>query len=533
MPQDQTTRRPQPSHWAFQAAEALARRVPQGSVAVLETGYGPSGPPHMGTVAEVLRTVMVARAYAALTGGRPVRLISVTDDMDGLRRVPEGVPAAAGMERCIGMPLCDIPDPLGVAESYAAANAGLLRSHLRHFGLDAPEPAESLQRLLREDTTGAAEVLCVSASGLYRGGHYDAAMVRAAAAAPAIMDVVLPELGAERRSTWCPFVPVHRGRAVAAVRDWHLRDTCLVWTDEEGARQETSILGGGCKLQWRVDWSSRWTAFGVDFEMHGKDLMDSVRLGTRIAPLLGGRAPQMLRYELFLDEEGGKISKSVGNGIGMDAWRQHVPRGAFWHFLQRDPRPARRVGPQTLPQAAEDWLVALGQGGMDAGLALIHPDGTPAVRSRLGFSTILAVAAMADAAGEETVWRLLEGYDPAGVDRTDTLLAEMVACAVRRNEDTGGTGRTYAVPDAAGRAALADLAATLLECPADSGPDDVQAAVYEAGKRHGGKEGLKAFFALVYSVLLGKDHGPRLGTLAEAVGVRLLAAKLQARLEAS
>lgn len=520
-----------PSHWTRQAAEAAARRIGStGRTATFETGYGPSGAPHMGTVAEVLRTAMVARAFREVTGGAPLRLVSVTDDMDGLRRVPEGEAGRDRLATYLGAPLCDIPAPEG-GGSFAARNAALLRGHLRRFGLRAVEPAESLARLLAGEPTDADEVLCVMASDLYRGGHHDAVLRRVAARASEIAAVVGPELGAERRATWCPFVPLHRGRMVTDTRDWSIEGEALAWTDAKGERHLTPVLGGGAKLQWRVDWSARWVALGVDFEMHGKDLADSVRLGNRIAPLLGGRAPVTYQYELFLDEDGAKMSKSVGNGVGLEEWERHAPAGAFRHFLARDPRRARRVGRATLPQAVDEWLAALRDpADPSADARLAHPEGLPPVASRLGFATVLAVAALADADGPEAVWRLLEGYDPEGVNRGDPLLGDLVRCAVARHVDIGRPSRRYLDPDEDGRAALADLAATLRACPEGADAEAVQFQVYEAGKRHGGKEGLRDFFRLVYGALLGEESGPRVGTLAEAVGRDYLVDLIETRL---
>lgn len=513
-------------HWAHQAAESLARRT-AGRTAVIETGYGPSGLPHMGTVAEVLRSAMVARAYRDVTGGGRVRFLSVTDDMDGLRRVPATVPAGAGMEQCIGRPLCDIPNPWGDG-SFAAHNASLLRDHLRHFGLRTVEPHDALARLSDEAGTAPDEILCIMASDLYRGGHYDAVLQRVAARAGEIGGIVLPDLGAERRRTWCPFVPIHDGQALAEIDDWEISGDVIGWRDSNGQRLHASILGGGCKLQWRADWSARWVALGVDFEMHGKDLMDSVRLGSRIAPLLGGRAPLTFQYELFLDESGAKMSKSVGNGVGVDEWRRHAPPAVFRHFLARDPRAARRIGPATIPRAVDEWLDALRDpAAPSAEITLAHEAAPPVVRSRLSFATILGVSELSDAEDPRVVVQMLAGHDPVGVDGKDPLLSELVQCAVARHLDIGRPQRRYRVPYGPELEALADLIRALRGCPPDA--DAVQFEAYEVGKAHGGREGLREFFRLVYGTLLGADNGPRIGTLAEAIGVDVLADRIASR----
>jgi lysyl-tRNA synthetase class 1 len=514
------------NHWAWRLARQVAARA-EGRTAVFETGYGPSGAPHIGTVAEVLRTMMVVRAYREITGGAPVRVLAMTDDMDGMRKVPLNVSGREALEPFVGAPLCDVPSPWG-GDSFAADCAAALRGHLRAFGLRPVEPAEALPRLLAGDATGPDEVLCLMSSDLYRGGAYDGMLLRVAAEAGRIAAIVAPTLRGERRGTWCPFVPLHEGRMVTDTRDWAVGadGRSLEWGDADGRRHVSPLLGGGAKLQWKADWAMRWVVLGVDFEMHGKDLADSVVLGSRISPLLGGRAPATFRYELFLDEDGAKLSKSVGNGASVAEWERHAPPGALWSFLARDPGRARRLGPGAVPQAVEDWLRDL-RGPPGPSLALVHPEGAPAPRFRLSFATVLGVCALADADEPGPVWALLSGYDP-GVDRADPLLSALVAAAVARHADVERPLRRYRAPDAREREALADLARRLRAFPDGSDGEAVQQEVYECGKAWYGKERLRDFFRMVYAAVLGREEGPRLGTLAEAVGPAFLADKVEA-----
>lgn len=498
--------------WAVEQAEAVARRVGD-RTAVFETGYGPSGLPHMGTVAEVLRTAMVVRAYRDVTGNRPVRFISMTDDMDGLRKVPSNIPNREAMLEHVGRPLADIPWPFGTHDSFAAHNLALLREALRHFGMSPMGTDESLDRILEGYETEDDEVLCVRSSDLYRGGHYDDQLARVAEAAPALLDIVLPELGADRRATWCPFVPMHDGHMVTETRDWELEDGVLSWASEDGTRLSSSIYGGNAKLQWRADWAMRWVALGVDFEMHGKDLIDSVRVGSRIARALGGAAPVTFRYELFLDEVGAKISKSVGNGVGLKDWQRHAPADAFWSFLERDPRRARRIGVSTIPTAVDDWLT-----------------GMEAPPTRLSFSTILAITGLCDAGSPDEVLGLLATYDD-GFEPEAPEARALVQCAVDLYLDQVRPFRQFREPDANERAVLERVVELLRQSEGRPG-EDIQFDIYEIGKETYGKPALRDFFRMFYEVVLGEQSGPRMGTMAEAVGAGYLSDRISGRLSA-
>lgn len=530
---------PQNSHWAWQAAAALARRMRDrpGAMATLATGYGPSGAPHMGTVAEVLRTAMVAQAYRDITNNAPLRILSITDDMDGLRRAPLDDPNRLELEGYIGRPLCDIPDFSGCHTSYAARNVALLRGHLQHFEMTAVDPERSLQAVLDADPSAPDEVLCILSSDLYRGGHHDSMLRRVAGSASDIVRIVAPELGLERRRTWCPFVPLHDGVMVTDTHEWSAEDDVLAWQDADGSAHVTPVTGGACKLQWRVDWAMRWVGLGVDFEMHGKDLEDSVRLGHRIAPLLGGRAPVTLQYELFLDENGAKMSKSVGNGVAMGDWERHSPPAVFRHFLARDPRRARRIGTATIPEAVDLWLTdvrSAGTGTITPEVHLAHGDvKVPAIAMRLSFATLLAVVGLADTELPEVAIGLLSGYDPVGIDPQNATVTALVACAIQRHLQVGRPLRHYHVADDQQRVALLDLAAALEGFEDASTQEAIQAVIYEVGKRHGGPEGLREFFRLSYQVMLGQADGPRLGNLAAAVGPLYLASLLRERLDAN
>jgi lysyl-tRNA synthetase class 1 len=271
--------------WPFQEAMKLVKRFPEGKpngeAVVLETGYGPSGLPHIGTFQEVLRTTLVRRAYEIVSGGAPTRLIAFSDDMDGLRKVPDNVPNRELMQTNLGKPLSRIPDPFGAGfESFAHHNNAMLRDFLDRYGFDYE---------------------FVAASERYNSGAFDKALAQVLAKYQAIMDIMLPTLREERAATYSPVLPISDKSGVVLQVPVTVVDAAngIVRFQDEGETVEQTIFGGKAKLQWKVDWAMRWYALGVDYEMCGKDLTDSVTQSGRIIRALGGRMPENMIYELF------------------------------------------------------------------------------------------------------------------------------------------------------------------------------------------------------------------------------------------
>ncbi len=505
---------PLPKAWPFEEAARLAARVDarlaaggDDAPALLETGYGPSGLPHIGTFGEVARTGWVAQAYTALTG-RPTRILCFSDDMDGLRKVPDNVPQAGLLAGFLGRPLTEVPDPFGTHASFGAHNNARLRAFLDGFGF-------------RYEFASATEY--------YRAGRFDDALRRALAAHDEIVALVAPTLGPDRRATWSPILPIHpvTGIVMQVRIDEVDADAATVrWADEAGVRYETSVLGGHAKLQWKADWAMRWAALGVDYEMSGKDLIDSVRLSSQICRVLGAEPPVTLTYELFLDEHARKISKSKGNGMSVEEWLRYAPPESLSQYMFNQPTRAKRLHFDVIPRAADEYLANRAKAAEQEGAALMAnpawfvdggpPGGNPIPVS---FGMLLNLASVANADTPDVLWAFLARYRPGATPDTEPLLGRLVDHAVAYYRDFVRPAKTYRAPSTMERAALADLAETLRGMEPGADPDDLQNIVFEVGKRHP-FPALRAWFGCLYEVLLGQTEGPRFGIFVGLYGVR-------------
>ena len=523
--------------WPFQEARALAKRLngnmPDKGYILFETGYGPSGLPHIGTFGEVVRTTMVRRAFEVLTG-MPTRLIAFSDDMDGLRKVPDNVPnrerltpyaeARDGDGRVLrhGSPLTSTPDPFGESESFAAANNGRLRQFLDRFGFDYE---------------------FVSATDAYGAGRFNETILRVLEKYEPVRNIVLPELGAARRKSYSPLFPVVTAydEAVGGERRQVIHNAVVVEArpavgtavfqcvddagDRIGDRFEQSVLDGGCKMQWRVDWALRWTALDVDYEMSGKDLIDSVRLGGRICRTIGGRPPAGFTYELFLDENGEKISKSRGNGLAVEEWLRYAPHESLALFMYQQPKRARRLFFDAIPKATDEYLTFLGKAGEQAAAELaenpvwhIHEGRPPAQATPLSFSLLLNLASVANAEEKGVLWGFISRYAPGATPAFHPLLDRLADYAIAYYRDFVKPAKAYRAPQDGERAALEDLAAVLAAMPAEASGEDIQTQIYEVGKRHK-FENLRDWFRALYEILLGQSQGPRMGSFVALYGL--------------
>ncbi|GBQ84425.1 lysyl-tRNA synthetase [Gluconacetobacter johannae DSM 13595] len=504
---------PLPKAWPFEEAARLAAHVEKRAddrPALLETGYGPSGLPHIGTFGEVARTSWVRQAYTRLTG-RPTRLLAFSDDMDALRKVPDNVPNGDMLRQHLGKPLSRIPDPFGTHDSFAAHNNARLRSFLDGFGFDYE---------------------FASSTDYYTGGRFDAALRRVLEVHDEIVSVIAPTLGPDRRATYSPVLPIHpRTGLVMQVRmDAIDADAGTVrWTDEDGVVFETPVTGGGAKMQWKADWAMRWFALGVDYEMSGKDLIDSVKLSGKICRILGGEPPAGLTYELFLDENGQKISKSKGNGISVEEWLRYAPPESLSQYMFNAPQRAKRLFFDVIPKAADEYLANVGRAATLAGddpalpanpAWFIHAGRIgPDAGSPLTFGMLLNLASVANAETPDVLWKFIRRYDSAASPDSCPMLARLVDHAIVYYADFVRPAKTYRQPDERERAALADLADNLrglVDGPAE--PDTLQNLVFEIGKRHG-FEPLRDWFGCLYEVLLGQKEGPRFGIFIGLYGV--------------
>ena len=512
-----------PRAWPYEEAAKVAQRLAASGKthALFETGYGPSGLPHIGTFGEVTRTTWVRRAFTALTG-MPSRLLAFSDDMDGLRRVPDNVPNREMLAGYIGQPLTRVPDPFGTHESFGAHNNARLRAFLDRFGFDYE---------------------FASSTDYYRAGRFDAALIRVLERYQPIMDVMLPTFGPDRRATYSPVLPLHpeTGQVMQVPLDaLDAGAGTVTWRDPAtGDTHTTSVRGGAAKLQWKADWAMRWTALEVDYEMSGKDLIDSVRLAGRICRILGGQPPEGFTYELFLDDTGQKISKSRGNGLSVDDWLRYAPAEALQQYMFAAPQRAKRLYFDMIPRAVDEYLAnaarARTQNEQRTNPAWhIHGGVPPAsADSPIGFGMLLNLASVVNADNPGMLWGYIRRYAPDASPETTPFLARLVDHAVAYYVDFVRPRKRFREPDAIERAALADLSATLAgiddtqERPIDA--EAIQTLVYDVGKRHPFAD-LKAWFACLYQVLLGQAEGPRFGAFVAVYGIPETIALIEAAL---
>ena len=498
--------------WPFEEARKLVKRLggktPEKGYVLLQTGYGPSGLPHIGTFGEVVRTTMVRQAFHRLSDV-PTRLFCFSDDMDGLRKVPDNIPNQEMVAQHLGKPLTSIPDPFGDDyDSFGHHNNARLRAFLDSFGFDYEFQ---------------------SATALYRAGHFDQALLRVLACYDEVMAIMLPTLGPERRATYSPFLPISpkTGRVLQVpVLECNADAGTIVFEDEDGETTELPVTGGHCKLQWRPDWAMRWYALGVDYEMSGKDLIDSVKISSQICRVLGGRAPDGFNYELFLDENAEKISKSKGNGLTVEEWLTYAPNESLALFMYQKPRAAKRLYFDVIPRAVDDYLSFLERyaGTDDPAARLQNPvwhihDGTPPAPSTpLSFNMLLNLAGVCNTEDPAVLWGFISRYAAGATAESAPLLDRLVGFAIAYYRDFIKPKKVYRAPSDMERQALQDLLSELEALPPDADSEAIQTQVYEVGKRHA-FEDLRAWFKALYEILLGQDQGPRMGSFIALYGL--------------
>jgi lysyl-tRNA synthetase, class I len=498
--------------WPFQEAQNLLEdrlfgKVPDKGYVLFETGYGPSGLPHIGTFGEVVRTTMVRRAFHLLAPHIPTRMFAFSDDMDGLRKVPDNIPNQDMVRQHLGKPLSSIPDPFGTHESFGAHNNARLRAFLDEFGF---------------------EYEFQSATDWYKSGRFDAAMLSVLAHYDQVINIVLPTLGGERQRTYSPFLPLcpETGRILQVpVIQRDVDAGTIVYRREDGIMVETPITGGRCKMQWKADWAMRWVALGVDYEMSGKDLIPSVVLASKIARVLGGTPPMNLTYELFLDDQGQKISKSKGNGLSVEEWLKYAPQESLSLFMFQKPKAAKRLYFDVIPRMVDDWLTYLDKfPNEDAGKQLdnpawhIHAGNPPQELAHLSFTILLNLASVCNAEDKNVLWGFINRYAPQATPDNAPILDNLAACAVAYFHDFIKPAKTYRPATADEIQAFADLAQALQALPPQAKSDEIQAVVYEIGKRPAFAD-LKTWFQACYEVLLGQSQGPRMGGFIELYGI--------------
>jgi lysyl-tRNA synthetase class 1 len=500
--------------WPFREAERVAARLAATGKthALFETGYGPSGLPHIGTFGEVARTTWVRNAFTALTG-LPSRLLAFSDDMDGLRKVPDNVPNKDMLKQFIGRPLTQVPDPFGTHSSFGAHNNARLRAFLDSFGFDYE---------------------FASSSAYYVSGRFDDALLHVLANHEKIIDIIRPTLGPERRATYSPILPIHPRTGIVMqvpIEAADVESGTVLWTDPDtGTKYETAVTGGAAKLQWKADWAMRWWALDVDYEMSGKDLIDSVKLSSAIVRALGKEPPVCLTYELFLDDQGQKISKSKGNGLSVEEWLTYAPPESLAQFMYHAPQRAKKLFFDVIPRAADDYInnVAALPGAEDphANPAWhIHAGHAPeGAGSPIGFTMLLNLASVINADSPEMLWGFIRAYLPGATPEKYPFLAKLVDYAIAYNRDFVAAKKQFRAPTPAERMALEDLRnrlsqpITAAQYPGDTAAEQIQNLIYAVGKEQKFAP-LKSWFDCLYQVLLGQIEGPRFGGFVALYGI--------------
>ncbi|MCU0953094.1 MAG: lysine--tRNA ligase [Hyphomicrobium sp.] len=513
--------------WPFEEARRIVDRLAKieggfEKTVLFETGYGPSGLPHIGTFGEVARTSMVRRAFEALTGGRvKTRLLCFSDDMDGMRKVPENVPNQDMLREHLHRPLTRVPDPFGQYESFGHHNNAMLRRFLDTFGF---------------------EYEFASATDYYTSGRFDQILLLAAERYQKIMDIMLPTLGEERQATYSCYLPISpkSGRVLyVPMKEVNAKAGTITFTDEDGEDVTLPVTGGNVKLQWKPDFGARWAALAVDFEMYGKDHMSNTVIYDGICKVLGGKPPEHFVYELFLDEKGEKISKSKGNGLTIDEWLTYATPESLALFMFQKPKSAKKLHFDVIPRAVDDYLQFLGaypnqdpKAQLDNPVWHIHSGEPPAQSSPISFALLRNLVAASNAESKDVLWGYIRRHMDDATPEKFPLLDQLAGYAVRYYRDFELAKKSYRTPDDVERAALQSLSDALANASPHATPEDLQSIVYDIGRsvpryQDLGAKGAtperpgvsNAWFAAIYEVLLGESKGPRFGSFIALYGI--------------
>ena len=499
--------------WVYVEAKKVIKRIggktPEKGYVLFETGYGPSGLPHIGTFGEVCRTTMVMKAFEQLTEGKiPTKLICFSDDMDGFRKVPENVPNRDELEKYLNKPLTKVTDPFGCCESFGQHNNKLLCKFLDDFNF---------------------EYEFASSTEYYTSGKFDEALIKLLNNYEKVQNIMLPTLGEERAKTYSPFLPVcpETGKVLQVpVTKIDTTNNTITYRRDDGEEVETKITGGACKLQWKPDWALRWYALDVDYEMCGKDLKPSVDVSEKIVRVLGGKPPENLVYELFLDEQGSKISKSKGNGLSIEDWLKYAPQESLSLFMYQKPKTAKKLYFDVIPKTMDEYLTWVekyktqeDKQKVENPAHHIHGGNVPDNSSPISFALLLNLASVANSSDPKVLWAFISKYSSGATPEKSPKLAQMVEYAIRYYQDFIKTKKQYRPMSDAERPQFELLKGTLKQMTDCKDPSEMQTAVFSVGKEFK-YEKLGDWFSAIYQVLLGQTQGPRMGSFILLYGVK-------------
>jgi len=496
--------------WPFVEAKKLLRErksfIEKKGKIILQTGYGPSGLPHIGTFGEVARTSMMVNAIKQLTD-LPTEIITFSDDMDGFRKVPENVPNQELLNQNLHKPLTQVPDPFGKFTSFGEHNNEMLKNFLDKFNF-------------KYDFKSSSE--------LYKSGFFNPTLQIILKNYQGIMDIILPTLGQERQKTYSPFLPIcpDTGKVLEIPVSEILKDKSKIIFDNNGKKLEVSILDGNCKLQWKVDWAMRWYALDIDFEMYGKDLIESAILSSRIIKLIGKANPSGFAYELFLDEKGEKISKSKGNGITIDQWLEYASPESLSLYMYQNPKRAKKLYKEIVPKTVDEYLDSIEKAKSQNDLQLlmnpawhVHNASIMKEDTIMSLSMLLNLVETSNADSKELLWKFIKKYKKDISEEKYPIFDNLIGYAIKYFNDVIKLKKIYKTPNANEKLVFEALIKTLDNCNDEMLPEDIQTLIYTVGKENGYSENLRDWFKLIYEVVFGEENGPRMGFFISFFGV--------------
>ena len=497
--------------WPFVEAKKLLRErksfIEKKGKIILQTGYGPSGLPHIGTFGEVARTSMMVNALNQLTD-LPKEIITFSDDMDGLRKVPDNVPNKKLLNENLHKPLSQVPDPFEKYNSFGEHNNEMLKVFLDKF---------KFNYTFRSSTK------------LYKEGFFNSTLQLILENYQNIMDIIMPTLGKERQKSYSPFLPIcpDTGMVLEIPVIEILKEKSKIIFDNNGKKLEVNILDGNCKLQWKVDWAMRWHALDVDFEMYGKDLIESAILSSRIIKLLGKNSPSGFAYELFLDEKGEKISKSKGNGITIDRWLEYASPESLSLYMYQNPKRAKKLYNEIVPKAVDEYLDFIEKGKTQNELQLlmnpvwhVHNGSIPNEEIIMTFSMLLNLVEASNANTKELLWKFVKKYKKDILEKDYPIFDNLIGYAIKYFNDVIKSQKKYKKPNEEEKKALRALILTIKNCNDEMKPEEIQTLIYSTGKENGYTENLRDWFRLIYEVVFGDENGPRMGFFISFFGVK-------------
>ena len=499
------------SAWPFVEAKKLLRErksfIEKKGKITLQTGYGPSGLPHIGTFGEVARTSMMVNALNQMSDF-PTEIITFSDDMDGLRKIPDNIPNKKLLDDNLHKPLTQVPDPFEKFNSFGEHNNEMLKTFLDSFKFKYKFQSSSI---------------------LYKSGFFNSTLKIILENYEGIMNIIIPTLGKERQQTYSPFLPIcpDTGHVLEIpVLEIDKKKSRIVF-DNKGNKLEASILDGNCKLQWKVDWAMRWYALDVDFEMYGKDLIESAILSSKIIKLIGKKNPSGFAYELFLDEKGEKISKSKGNGITIDEWLNYASPESLSLFMYQNPKRAKKLYKEIVPKAVDEYLEFIEKGKKQNELQKlmnpvwhVHNGNIPKENNIMSFSMLLNLVETSNADTKDLLWKFVKKYKTNLNEKEFPIFDKLVDYAIKYYKDVISPNKKYKTPNSDEKKVLMSLVKALDECNDKMTPEDIQTKIFSVGKENGYKDNLRDWFKLIYEVVFGDENGPRIGFFISFFGVK-------------